>query len=206
MICLHIIPLKEACRLGMTRYFTSIPCKHGHVSERKVSDRGCVRCRKDIGHRHDKKYPEKKKQRRKDYYNSNREREIMEVKEYYKNNRERFFTKEAKERRRKSFARYYIEHKEYYHMKSKEYLLKKARAMPRNLSEFDKWAIYEIYHFRKIKSVITGVDHHVDHIIPIRSDVVCGLHVPWNLRVIPAKENLSKSNKLIQPDGGEIYA
>lgn len=44
----------------------------------------------------------------------------------------------------------------------------------------------------------TGIPHEVDHIIPLQSDVVCGLHCEMNLRVVTRAINRSKSNRLIE--------
>jgi hypothetical protein len=40
----------------------------------------------------------------------------------------------------------------------------------------------------------TGVQHSVDHIVPLIHPLVCGLHCPANLRVIPLADNIRKSN------------
>ena len=65
-----------------------------------------------------------------------------------------------------------------------------------------KWLTADdIEHMRSLYSLAamfqreSGVMYHVDHIIPLQGKLVSGLHVPNNLRVIPATDNLKKSNK-----------
>ena len=71
----------------------------------------------------------------------------------------------------------------------------KLQATPSWLSEKDQKQIKRIYTACSNVSERTGKPHHVDHIVPLQGENVCGLHVPWNLAIIPASMNLSKSNK-----------
>jgi hypothetical protein len=79
---------------------------------------------------------------------------------------------------------------------SKKYKLKKANATPKWLTESQLLHIKCKYQLAAMLNIHGVEKWHVDHIVPIRGQDVCGLHVPWNLRVIPAKENMTKGNKL----------
>ena len=65
---------------------------------------------------------------------------------------------------------------------------------PRWLTEFDHLKIQCYYQLAAMRNRESGQTWHVDHIIPLQGEFVSGLHVPSNLRVIPAIENMRKSN------------
>jgi len=66
---------------------------------------------------------------------------------------------------------------------------------PKWLDEDDLWMIEQAYDIAIKRSAATGIQWHVDHIIPLRGKYVSGLHVPTNLQVIPWYENQRKTNK-----------
>ena len=73
----------------------------------------------------------------------------------------------------------------------------KSRAIPSwAKDELGSFIVKELYDLAVRRTDATGVEHHVDHIVPLRSRVVCGLHCAANLRVITGAENHRKGNRM----------
>lgn len=96
--------------------------------------------------------------------------------------------------------RHYRNNKAYYYAKSAK---RRAAQLERTVSWANEDDIQLKYNTAKYLTELTGEQYHVDHIIPLQGERVSGLHVENNLRVILAKENLSKGNSLTQ-DGKEL--
>ena len=86
------------------------------------------------------------------------------------------------------------------------YAANKKRAA-QQIRALPKWAdlnaIQRLYRDAKALSDATGKPWHVDHIVPLRSGAVCGLHCEQNLQVISGDENIKKANKW-WPDMPEV--
>ncbi len=68
------------------------------------------------------------------------------------------------------------------------------------LQRTPKWAnskaIASIYALAAQMSLLTGIRHEVDHVLPLQGKAVSGLHVEKNLRIVPWRENRSKGNRV----------
>ena len=72
--------------------------------------------------------------------------------------------------------------------------LSKINRTPDWLTDFDYLKMDCIYQVAAMRTRESGEKWNVDHIIPLQGKIVSGLHVPSNLRIIPASENMRKNN------------
>ncbi|NBW38084.1 MAG: hypothetical protein EBR30_24290 [Cytophagia bacterium] len=139
----------------------------------------------------DRKYREKNKEvlreKKRQYYLANREEIRAKGKLDYEKNKEAY-----KERAKK----WKDSNTALHNSRCMERHVKKLNARPKWLSFIELAQIQEFYDIAKARSFQTGIVHHVDHIIPLQGKHVTGLHVPWNLQVLTASENCSKSNNV----------
>lgn len=164
---------KEALINNSAQYYTGSPCKKGHISARRAKTGECLKCRALFLIKWRNKNPHK-------------------VKEH---NATQYLKYETEKYKWKARAQKYLKNnKDKVNAKTVAYQLAKANRIP-------KWAdaekIKELYNQAAIKSKKTGVQWHVDHIVPLRGKLVSGLHVPENLQVIPGIENVKKANRYI---------
>lgn len=67
----------------------------------------------------------------------------------------------------------------------------------------DRDQLKRIREYAHLKSIALGVELVLDHIVPLNHPYVCGLGVPWNLRIITRAQNAAKCGKW-SPDQMEL--
>jgi hypothetical protein len=179
---------KEAQKLGIKYYFTGQPCIRGHIALRKTKG-SCLECMKEDWVIDNKKRSEKPKS----------EASKEAGKRYYEKNKE-LVKARANARPPEEKQRNRNKHKEKNPDLYKALVSVRKRrhrqATPKWITPEQKLAMRQLYLQAMKLTKLTGERYVVDHRVPLISDTVCGLHVPWNLRVITQAENLKKYNKL----------
>lgn len=178
-----------AKELGAPYYFTGIPCTRGHVAPRKTKG-VCIECMRedwvvDNARRALKPKTDAAKAAGKRYYEKNREIVIARA------------AARPPEEKRAARNKYKENNLDAVRVDTNARRRRHREATPAWLTDEQRATMKKMYVTARNLTKLTGVQYVVDHIVPLRSDVVCGLHVPWNLQVITQEENLRKSNALL---------
>ena len=178
---------KEAQATGAKFYFTGEPCVRGHIALRKTKG-ACLECVRedwalDNERRKEKPKSEAAKAAGKRYYEKNRQAVIA-----------RAAARPAEEKRRNR-AEYKDRNVDVVRADTSVRKRRHREATPRWLTPAERLQMRDLYVQARKLTELTQERYVVDHIVPLRGEAVCGLHVPWNLRVITQDENLKKSNK-----------
>ena len=130
----------------------------------------------------------RRKAQKRAYYAANRERELARTAAWCAANPERSaeIKREWRKRNPEADRRYYERNKERSYAQRDAYRRRCKEAMPKWV---DRRAILAVYKEAKRQGL------SVDHIVPLHNPAVCGLHVPWNLQLLPLEDNIRKGNK-----------
>jgi len=158
-------PRQEATLAGKITYFTGKPCKHGHIAQRRTINGCCVGC----------ETVKNNSTARQEYMTEYSDTQRVKIREiasrWQRNNKGKVNANTA------------LRH------------TAKMSRTPLWLTAEDKLHIRCLYQLSAMRSRESDVEWNVDHIIPLQGKTVSGLHVPWNLQVIPASVNFRKNNR-----------
>lgn len=191
----------KKCKLDrpLEDYYLSKKAKDGRESS-------CKSCRVASRGAYDKeyhrKYREQNKIKRKIADQRFREENPDYFREWRKNNPDKCYAYRWEYRREnmdalkvKAKERYLLDPSRYRKYTS-DYRARKLNATPAWLTEDQKSHIADIYYHARDCEVVSGEKYEVDHIVPLKGENICGLHVPWNLQVLPQSLNRRKNNKV----------
>jgi 5-methylcytosine-specific restriction endonuclease McrA len=148
------------------------------ISDRRQGAKFCSRAHKSVFSAQKRDY--------KAEYQANKEQRRTQALSYYHADPDKSRARMRESQKRNSHV---------YAANAAKYRSIKLQRTPVWLTADDLWMVKQAYELASCRSKMFGFKWHVDHIVPLQGSLVSGLHVPWNLQVIPAQENISKNNK-----------
>jgi hypothetical protein len=185
---MRIISRKRAVKFDLEYYFTGKPCKRGHICKRRVKDYYCTKCIKEGHH--------------KKYYRAWR----AENPNYNQTETRRKSNRLNKRKQRKTSLGILKENCRYVSrtLGIGKTLSAKYSCLDYSHEKFTEHLLKDLPGFSDIKQAYES-GYHLDHIVPLSfissnvKDEILLIRVSmdlYNLRLIPAKENISKNDKI----------
>ena len=163
--------------------YQGVPCKHGHSGVRFVVNADCVDCA--MGRQ--------KTAARKKYLIAYRQTSAK-LKTYQTAYHKQYEQREDVKAKRSAYRKL---HPELNAARTQKYHASKQNRIPSWLGDDELWIIEQAYELAALRTKLFGFSWHVDHVIPLQGKLVSGLHTPYNLQVIPGRDNMSKSNRFV---------
>lgn len=220
MTHVHLISRPRAAEREMTWYFTGEPCVRGHVDLRRVKDKRCCSCDREKARQ---RYYEDDRVRARVTVSNARRRELDKSRRAERSADPEVQQQRAEAaavlrqaRRKRDGARKAAKYandpvyREAVNARNRAWHAanvdkatervtyrrqKKANRTPPWLTPAMRKNIRFVYAEARRLTKQTGVEQEVDHIVPLQGELVSGLHVPWNLRVVTRHANRSKHNR-----------
>lgn len=170
----------EAKLRADTRYFTGEPCKNKHIEQRLVSSGGCMECAR--------------LQTAKNRVNETTQKRALRLQKNVDCAAQWRMANPDHENTKIVKRRWASAHSEQKNADTAKRRAAKLQRTPLWLTLTHHKQIDRFYWESAEVSKLIGEFYHVDHIVPLQGKTVSGLYVPWNLQILPAKENLSKGN------------
>lgn len=161
-------------------------CKNGHPRAERGDGKCCIACKKltDAA-----------------WLDRNREKKLAKQKEWTAKNAEkhranaRAWRKANPERNREAYRAYQRKNAAKFRFYAQMRQAARKRAIPSWFDALDLFVFEEASDLAARRGDATGFAWEIDHIVPLKSDRVCGLHCAANVSVIPASENARKHNR-----------
>ena len=160
----------------------------------RTANAAIIKAREKLYHEKNK---DKIRQKKKEYREKNRDATLTKKKEHYRANREAIL---IQSRVYREVNKETIAEKRSAYQKANRHIGNATNARRKALKRHatpawaDKEAIDSLYLIAAINRE-RGLDLHVDHIVPLQSNIVCGLHCEANLKLMLASDNIRKNNR-----------
>ena len=188
----HPTNRNDAVERGLSYYFTGKQCKRGNIAMRNLkAECQCHLCLAAT-RESKRKYANANPSTRIEWEAKNKDKVAAYKRIWQQNNHGKF---------KASIAVWKSKNKDKVAARNRFDQIKASGAVPVWYGELDDLVATEAYALANLRKKSTGIAWSVDHMIPLKAKIACGLHCADNLQVIPLVMNIKKQAqmRLTQP-------